>query len=136
MMSKPALQRLAADIVIAYSARHRLAHGDVGRMIAAVGAALQSLGTTPPALPPTPAVPINRSIQHTYLVCLENGRRRKLLKRYLRTAFQLTPEQYRARWGLPSSYPMVAPAYASARSRLARQCGLGRTGRGLVQPTP
>ena len=126
----PALPRLTARIVSAYVARHRLALVEVVHMIGVVGATLQALappGAAAPSLPLTPAVPIQRSIQREYLVCLEDGRKRKLLKRYLRTVFDLSPAQYRAKWGLPDDYPMVAPAYASTRSRLARLWGLGRS---------
>ena len=75
---------------------------------------------------PVPAVPIKKSIETDFLVCLEDGRKVKILKRYLAVRYNLTPEQYRQRWGLPKSYPMVAPGYSAQRSELARQFGLGR----------
>jgi predicted transcriptional regulator len=79
-----------------------------------------------PAEPLKPAVPIKRSITPTYLVCLEDGKKFKSLKRHLRTRYQMTPDQYRAKWNLPADYPMVAPDYAAARSQLAKQMGLGQ----------
>ncbi len=75
---------------------------------------------------PKPAVPISKSVQHDYIVCLEDGKRLKMLKRYLRSRFDLSPDDYRRRWGLPPDYPMVAPAYAARRSDFAKQIGLGR----------
>jgi len=76
-----------------------------------------------------PAVPIRRSVTHDYLICLEDGKKLKMLKRYLRTAHGLTPEEYRKKWGLPADYPMVAPSYAARRSEFAKKIGLGRSGR-------
>lgn len=75
---------------------------------------------------PEPAVPIRRSIQNDYIVCLEDGKKLKMLKRHLKTQYDMTPEEYRERWGLPSDYPMVAPAYAEQRRELAKKIGLGR----------
>ncbi|MBI3514879.1 MAG: MucR family transcriptional regulator [Proteobacteria bacterium] len=127
-MSHALLPGLAMDIVIAYGARHRIAIDDVRPMIEMISGALGSLGTTV-APPLKPAVPIRRSIQPDYIVCLEDGRKGKLLKSYLRRRFKMTPDQYRAKWGLPDDYPMIAPAYALTRSRLARRHGLGTAGR-------
>jgi predicted transcriptional regulator len=81
------------------------------------------------AAPKEPAVPVRRSITPDYLICLEDGRKFKSLKRHLRTKYNLSPEEYRAKWGLPKDYPMVAPNYAKARSDLAKQMGLGQGGR-------
>jgi predicted transcriptional regulator len=89
-----------------------------------VGAPLEK-----PAEPQTPAVSIKKSITDDHLICLEDGRKFKSLKRHLRTKYNLSPEDYRAKWGLPKTYPMVAPAYAAARSNLAKQMGLGQGGR-------
>ena len=103
--------------------------GDLPAVIASVFGALRSAvqpEAAPPAEAPVPAVPIKKSIGTDYLICLEDGRKVKILKRYLAIRYNLTPEQYRQRWGLPKSYPMVAPAYAERRSELARQFGLGR----------
>jgi len=89
--------------------------------------ALRSGNGATPTEPPTPAVPIKKSVTPDYIVCLEDGRKLKMLKRHLRTAFNMTPEDYRRRWGLAADYPMVAPTYAAKRSALAKKIGLGRT---------
>jgi predicted transcriptional regulator len=86
-----------------------------------------------PTSRPQPAVSVKRSVQPEYIVCLEDGKKLKMLKRHLKTAYNMTPEAYRERWGLPADYPMVAPNYAQQRSRLAKEIGLGtraRRGRG------
>ena len=98
-------------------------------MIASVHASLQHVAgaaTKEAEKPLSPAVPIKKSIQPDYIVCLEDGKRFKSLKRHLRTAYEMSPDQYRAKWGLPYDYPMVAPNYAAARSELARSMGLGQ----------
>lgn len=126
------LLQITADIAAAYLSFNRLTPEEVPPLIASAHETLTALlnTDTEPARP-APAVPINNSITPDYIVCLEDGRKLKMLKRYLRTAFDLTPEQYRARWGLPSDYPMVAPNYAERRSNLAKQIGLGtKAGRG------
>ncbi|HEX5380227.1 MAG TPA: MucR family transcriptional regulator [Phenylobacterium sp.] len=123
------LMRLGVDIVTAYVSRNRVPADAVAGIILSVHEALQSLGGEPaPAVEdkPKPAVPISKSIQHEFIVCLEDGKRLKMLKRYLRSRFDLSPEEYRRRWGLPAEYPMVAPAYAARRSDFAKQIGLGR----------
>jgi predicted transcriptional regulator len=135
-MTHPPLPRLAMDIVIAYGTRHPIALGEVGALLQATATALGALGQAV-VVPLAPAVPINRSIQHDHLVCLEDGRKGKLLKGYLRRVFKMTPAEYRTKWGLPKDYPMVAPAYAQTRSRLARLYGLGSAGRRTVAlPAP
>src|SRR5690606_21523254 len=78
---------------------------------------------------PQPAVPIKKSVTPDYIVCLEDGKKLKMLKRHLKTAYNMSPEEYRERWGLPADYPMVAPNYAQQRSKLAKEIGLGTTGR-------
>ena len=125
------LLALAVQIVSAYVRRDGVPVGELPALLRGVLAALRDVvPTTTPATaaPPQrdPAVPIDRSITPDYLVCLEDGRRLKTLKRHLRAAYGLTPEAYRARWGLPPDYPMVAPNYAKARSQLARDMGLGQ----------
>ena len=92
------------------------------------GTSAASLGaaTAAPAERPKPAVPIGRSVQHDHIVCLEDGVKLKMLKRYLRSHFGMSPEDYRRRWGLPPEYPMVAPAYAARRSEFAKKIGLGK----------
>jgi predicted transcriptional regulator len=128
------LVALTADIVSAHVAHNDVAVGDLPGLIQTVHAALAGLsGAAPAAEPqpaPTPAVPVRQSIKPDYIVCLEDGKKLKMLKRYLMTRYQLTPEQYRARWGLPADYPMVAPNYADQRRDLAKQIGLGTRGRG------
>jgi predicted transcriptional regulator len=122
------LLSLTADIVAAHVANNRVATNEVSDLIAQVHAALSGL-TEPkkPAEPePQPAVPIRSSIKHDYIVCLEDGKKLKMLKRYLRTNYNMSPEEYRAKWKLPRDYPMVAPAYAEQRRGLARAIGLGR----------
>jgi predicted transcriptional regulator len=119
---------LSSEIVAAFVAQNALPPKDLPGLIRAVHATLSGLGT--PAAPAAergkPAVPISRSVQPDYLVCLEDGKQLKMLKRYLRSRYNLTPEEYRRRWGLPPDYPMVAPGYAARRSEFAKQIGLGR----------
>ena len=119
---------LTADIVAAYASSHRLPATQIAGLIAAVHGALAGLGAgkAPTAEPAEPAVPVKKSVTPDYIVCLEDGRRFKSLKRHLRARYGLTPEAYRAKWALPLDYPMVAPNYAEARSRLARAIGLGQ----------
>ncbi len=119
---------LTAEIVAAYVAENNLPVDGVAGLIGSVHGALAGLGKAPPAEPERrkPAVPISRSVQHDYIVCLEDGRKLKMLKRYLRARYNLSPEEYRRRWSLPADYPMVAPVYAARRSAFAKQIGLGR----------
>jgi len=122
--------RLAADIVAAYVTRNPIAADALPDLIRAVHQALGAIGGGGEAAAarerPKPAVPINKSVQHDYIVCLEDGKQLKMLKRYLRSQFDMSPEDYRRRWNLPPDYPMVAPAYAARRSAFAKQIGLGR----------
>lgn len=123
------LMRLGADIVAAYVSRNAVAAEAVPEIIRSVYGALEGLSKGPaPAAEekPRPAVPVSRSIQHDYIICLEDGKKLKMLKRYLRSRYDMSPEDYRRRWGLPPDYPMVAPAYAARRSDFAKQIGLGR----------
>lgn len=124
------IARLSADVVAAYVSGNTVSASQVPDLIRSVHDALRGLNGAPAAAPPAerqrPAVPINRSIQDDYLVCLEDGAKLKMLKRYLRSRFNLSPEEYRRKWGLPPDYPMVAPAYAARRSDFARQIGLGK----------
>ena len=124
-----ALLSLTTEIVASFVGNNPVAVGDLPGIISSVFGALRS-AVQPEAAPPAealvPAVPIKKSIGTDYLICLEDGRKVKILKRYLAVRYNLTPEQYRQRWGLPKSYPMVAPAYSAQRSELARQFGLGR----------
>lgn len=120
------LLTLTADIVAAYVTRQPMAAIDVPGAIRLVHDALAKLQNGGAHATGPPAVPIADSIRPDHLVCLEDGHRFKTLKRHLRAAYGLTPEQYRQRWGLPANYPMVAPDYARRRSQLARASGLGR----------
>lgn len=123
---------MTAEIVSAYVSGNATSASDVPALIERVYGALTSLsGALAPAAPVelTPAVPIKKSITNEYIICLEDGKRFKSLKRHLRTRYDLSPEDYRAKWGLPADYPMVAPSYAAARSNLAKQMGLGQSRR-------
>ncbi|WP_029416835.1 MucR family transcriptional regulator [Brevundimonas bacteroides] len=123
---------MTADIVSAYVGNNTVAAAELPGLISNIHAALSqvSTGTVEAAPEPKePAVPIRKSISPDYLICLEDGRKFKSLKRHLRTKYDMSPEEYRAKWGLPKDYPMVAPNYAKARSDLAKQMGLGQGGR-------
>ena len=119
---------LTADIVAAHVANNRVAANEVSDLIVQVHAALSGLTAPKTEAAPElqPAVPIRSSVKHDYIVCLEDGKKLKMLKRYLRTNYSMTPEDYRTKWKLPRDYPMVAPAYAEQRRGLARKIGLGR----------
>lgn len=123
------LLKLASDIVSAYVSNNSLATDDLPSMIRTVHNTLLDIekGVETGAPDLTPAVPVKKSVTAEYIVCLEDGKKLKMLKRYLRSQYGMTPEDYRARWNLPADYPMVAPNYAAQRSRLAKQIGLGRT---------
>ncbi|RNJ62759.1 MAG: transcriptional regulator [Porphyrobacter sp. IPPAS B-1204] len=122
------LVTLTGDIVTAHVSNNNVAVSDVPELIASVYHALARLRDTTPAAEgkPEPAVSIRASVKPDYIICLEDGKKLKMLKRYLRTNFDMTPEEYRVRWGLPANYPMVAPNYAEKRRDLAKQIGLGR----------
>ena len=124
------IMRLGAGIVAAYVSRNPISAEAVPDVIRTVHQALTQLtGQIAPAQPeerPKPAVSVGRSVQHDYIVCLEDGKKLKMLKRYLRSRYNLSPDEYRRRWGLSPDYPMVAPAYAARRSDFAKQIGLGR----------
>lgn len=126
------LIEMTTDIVAAYVAYNPIATGEVGALITATFATLRSLeaGTVVEApKDQAPAVPVKKSIFPDYIICLEDGKRFKSLKRHLRSSYGLTPEAYRTKWGLAADYPMVAPNYAAARSVLAKKIGLGRGNR-------
>lgn len=121
--------RLSADVVAAYVAQNAITPAAIPALIRSVHETLSNLGKAEPARPtekPKPAVPISRSIGEDYIICLEDGKKLKMLKRYLRSRYNMSPEEYRRKWGLPPEYPMVAPAYAARRSDFAKQIGLGR----------
>ena len=125
------LIELTADIASAYVSNNSVGAADLPGLIKSIHGALSGAGGEPekPVEIKAPAVSIKKSITDEYLICLEDGRRFKSLKRHLRTKYNLSPEDYRAKWGLPKDYPMVAPAYADARSKLAKLMGLGQGGR-------
>ena len=132
MEDKSAIIEMTTDIVSAYVGNNSVASGDLPGLIQSVHRALTGVaaGTeTVEVAPKEPAVPVKRSITPDYLVCLEDGRKFKSLKRHLRTKYNMSPEEYRAKWSLAKDYPMVAPNYAKARSDLAKQMGLGQGGR-------
>ena len=121
--------RMSAEIVAAYVGQNTVSPSVVPDLIGKVHQALAGLGQVePPAVKERgrPAVPISKSVQHDFIVCLEDGKKLKMLKRYLRSQYDLSPDDYRRRWGLPPDYPMVAPAYAARRSDFAKKIGLGR----------
>jgi predicted transcriptional regulator len=129
---KPRLVALTADIVAAYVSHNEAMANDLPHLIQTVHQSLQSAGA--PVRAQVPAVPIRHSIADDYLVCLEDGRKFKSLKRHLKAEYDMSPADYRAKWGLASTYPMVAPSYAAARSALAKRSGLGRgVGQAKVQ---
>jgi predicted transcriptional regulator len=120
---------LTAEIVSAYVSHNTVASSDIPALINQIHSALVRVSSgeaQSPAEPLKPAVPIKRSINPDFIVCLEDGKKFKSLKRHLRTQYGMTPEQYREKWSLPADYPMVAPNYAAARSQLAKQMGLGQ----------
>ncbi|HUX78692.1 MAG TPA: MucR family transcriptional regulator [Alphaproteobacteria bacterium] len=122
------LMAMVADIVAAYVSNHQMETSSLPGFIQLVQRSLYNVGSSKSLLLSVrsePAVPIEDSIQPDYIVCLEDGKCMKMLKRHLKTSYNLTPEQYRERWGLPSNYPMVAPNYAKTRQTIAKGIGLG-----------
>ena len=140
LQSTPKTIELAADIVSAFVSNNSVPVTELPALIGNVHAALTNVasGSTqqPAEEPKAPAVSIKKSVQPDYIVCLDDGKRFKSLKRHLRTTYNLTPDQYRAKWGLARDYPMVAPNYAAARSELARRMGLGARRRKTPEPAP
>jgi predicted transcriptional regulator len=129
MQDKADLVEMTAEIVSAYLGNNSVPIAEVPALIDTIFGALQSVeagasGETVPSV--EPAVPIKQSVTADFLICLEDGKPFKSLKRHLRTHYNLSPEEYRRKWGLPADYPMVAPNYAAARSKLAKQMGLGQ----------
>ncbi len=127
--------RMAVDIVSAYVANNTVPAGQVPEVINMVYNSLTTLdgGAGATAVPAKPAISVRRSVTPEYIVCLEDGKKLKMLKRHLRAAYDMSPEEYRAKWGLPADYPMVAPNYAAQRSAFAKKIGLGRK-KGQKQP--
>jgi predicted transcriptional regulator len=126
------LLALTTEIVAAHVSNNTVAVSDLPQLINQVYQSLQNIGgAAAPAQPerPQPAVNPKKSVTPDYIICLEDGKKLKMLKRHLKTAYNMTPEEYRERWGLPADYPMVAPNYAKQRSRLAKEIGLGTRAR-------
>jgi predicted transcriptional regulator len=122
------LLALTTEIVAAHVSNNTVALGDLPQLINQVYNSLANIGMAPtaPASRPQPAVNVKKSVQPEYIVCLEDGKKLKMLKRHLMTSYGMTPEEYRAKWGLKPDYPMVAPNYAAKRRELAKKIGLGR----------
>lgn len=132
MEDKIGLLEMTTEIVSAYVGNNTVTSNDLSALIQSVHRALSTVNITPEVVdltPKEPAVPVKKSITPDFLICLEDGRKFKSLKRHLRTKYNMSPEDYRAKWGLAKDYPMVAPNYARARSDLAKQMGLGQGGR-------
>lgn len=127
---------LAAEIVSAYVSNNSVPASDLPSLINDVYMALTQVGSAPVEVsvePLKPAISVKKSIHTDYIICLEDGKKFKSLKRHLRTQYNMSPEQYREKWGLPADYPMVAPTYAAARSRLAKEMGLGQQRRRVAR---
>ncbi len=126
-LSKLHLVELTTDVVSAYVSNNAISAGDLPELMHSVHGQLSQLSDAQiEAERPDPAVPIKKSITNEYIICLEDGAKLKMLKRYLRTRFDMTPDEYRTRWGLPADYPMVAPEYTERRSEFAKKIGLGK----------
>ena len=126
-----AILSLTAQIVSAHVSNNTVHDSDLTKLIQTVYKSLATAGTVPEPEPTqAPAVPIKKSVFPEFIVCLEDGKKLKMLKRHLKTSYNMTPDEYRTKWGLPNDYPMVAPTYASHRSTLAKAIGIGR------KPTP
>ena len=128
-LSESALLRLTAGIVSAYITKNALPAQQIPDVINTVFSSLTGLNSAQreaPAEPLKPAVPVRKSVTPEYIICLEDGKKLKMLKRHLRSTYNMSPDEYRARWGLPADYPMVAPNYAAQRSEFAKKIGLGR----------
>lgn len=125
------LLALTTDIVSAHLSNNQVNADEIPALIQKVYKTLANVNGEGVAMSerPQPAVPIKKSVTPDYIICLEDGKKLKMLKRHLKTAYNMTPEDYRERWGLPADYPMVAPNYAQQRSKLAKEIGLGTTGR-------
>ena len=127
-LSRDELLRMTTQVVSAYVGNNQVPESQISDVIQSIYDSLEGLGSGEKSsqTKQKPAVPIKRSITPDHIVCLEDGKKLKMLKRYLRTAHKLTPEEYRTKWGLPADYPMVAPNYAKQRSAFAKEIGLGK----------
>ena len=124
--SEDDILKLVTEIVAAYVSKNAVAAHELPGIIKNVHATLGGFTAEERTLPRQPAVPVKKSVQGDYIVCLEDGKKLKMLKRYLRARYKLSPDEYRARWNLPADYPMVAPNYAQKRSDFAKKIGLGK----------
>ena len=122
------LLKMVTEIVSAYVSKNPVPASELPNIIRNVHATLGGIGAEDRTLPRAPAVPVKKSVQDDYIVCLEDGKRLKMLKRYLRARYKMSPDEYRQRWNLPPDYPMVAPNYARKRSDFAKKIGLGKGG--------
>ena len=130
---------LTADIVSAYVGNNSVSAADLPSLIRSIHEAIRGISNgqiEAPVVAQAPAVSVRKSVSPDFLICLEDGRRFKSLKRHLRTKYNMSPEDYRAKWGLPKDYPMVSPNYAASRSALAKSMGLGQGGRQAPKPKP
>ena len=125
---KQELLELTTDVVSAYVSNNAISAANLPELMQTVHASMAALVAGGPveSIRPDPAVPIKKSVTKNYIICLEDGAKLKMLKRYLRTRYDMSPQEYRERWGLPSDYPMVAPEYAERRSQFAKDIGLGK----------
>lgn len=130
---KDNVMKMAVDIVSAYVSNNPLPSAQITEVLRSVYGTLDSLSSAPMDTreeAPRPAVPVKKSVTPDYLICLEDGKKLKMLKRHLRTNYGMTPDEYKVKWGLPADYPIVAPNYASQRSEFAKKIGLGRKSKG------
>lgn len=126
-VSKTELIEMTTKLVSSFVSNNPISPRDLPDLMASVHSTISQLdGPSTELARPAPAVPIHKSITQNHIICLEDGKKLKMLKRYIRTRFNLNPDEYRARWGLPADYPMVAPEYAKRRSKFAKEIGLGR----------
>lgn len=126
-VSKTELIEMTTKLVSSFVSNNPISPGDLPGLMASVHSTILQLDSPATQLDrPAPAVPIDKSVTKNHIICLEDGKKLKMLKRYIRTRFNLNPDEYRARWGLPADYPMVAPEYAKRRSKFAKEIGLGR----------
>ena len=131
---KGEILKMTADVVAAYVGNNTLPAGNISDVISTVYGSLRNLEGGLQEERPAPAVPVRKSVTRDHIICLEDGKKLKMLKRHLRSTYNLTPEEYRARWGLPPDYPMVAPSYAKERSDFAKKIGLGRKTKARTAP--
>lgn len=135
-ISRDDILRMAVDVVAAYVSKNPLPASQISEVIHTVYNSLNSLENGVTDIKneaPRPAVAVRKSVTPDYIICLEDGKKLKMLKRHLRTTYNMTPDEYRAKWGLPPDYPMVAPNYAAQRSEFAKKIGLGRKGGGAEE---